>query len=128
MKLTLIAVALAALVMPLHAARDGGGRHRGGRNKEKAHHPQAAFHRKDKDGNGQLSEQEFAAGAKNEKRADRRFKKEDADSNGEISRKEFKAATGAGHEGKKKAGHHGRGKKKGRHARKARHHGKKQHE
>lgn len=120
MKLILIALALAALVMPVHAAKEGGG-HDG---KRKAH-PRAAFHRKDKDGNGQLSEQEFTAGAKNEKRAEKRFKKEDADSSGAVSRKEFKGAAGSGAEGKKKAAHHGKGKKKGGDARAARHHGKK---
>ena len=85
MKTTLIALAFAALIMPLHAAKGAGGA--GGKKKAD---PQAAFNRKDKDGNGLLSKKEFLAGADSPAKAKDLFKKKDKDHSGMINRAEFK--------------------------------------
>lgn len=55
--------------------------------------PAKAFARKDADGDGQLTLDEFKTGLKDKalENADKRFKKLDADGNGKISMDEFKA-------------------------------------
>ena len=77
--LTLGLVGLAAL--PLAAAEK----------EKKPQDPAKVFSRRDKDGDGQLSLEEFKAGMKEPAvaKADQRFKKIDADGNGTVSLKEF---------------------------------------
>jgi Ca2+-binding EF-hand superfamily protein len=85
MKTTLIAFALAALVLPLHAAK-------GDKAPKKKSNPQQVFKKKDSDGNGSLSKEEFVNRAKDPAKAGKAFARKDKDGNGKLSLDEFKAA------------------------------------
>jgi len=53
--------------------------------------PEKAFARKDKDSDGNLTKEEFVAGAKDATKAEAAFAKRDANSDGKISKEEFAA-------------------------------------
>lgn len=61
----------------------------------------AMFKKKDKDGNGFLSKEEFIAKAKDATKAETAFTKKDKDSDGKISPEEFSGKAGKGGKGKK---------------------------
>ncbi|NBP79945.1 EF-hand domain-containing protein [bacterium] len=71
---------------------------------QKPRDPAKIFSRKDADGDGKLTLDEFKAGMKEPAvaKADQRFKKIDADGNGTVSLKEFSDAMKAGPKKKKK--------------------------
>ncbi|WP_035609094.1 EF-hand domain-containing protein [Haloferula sp. BvORR071] len=96
-KISLIVLALTALVLPLQAAKPGAGARK---HKQEAH---AGFKKKDADHNGFLTKEEFAAGGKVGPKREKIFVRKDKNGDGKLSRKEFNAG------GKKKHG-------KGRHA------------
>ncbi|QIF06235.1 EF-hand domain-containing protein [Roseimicrobium sp. ORNL1] len=54
--------------------------------------PAAAFAKKDKDGNGKLSKEEFTANAKDAAKAEKQFANKDKDKDGSVSKEEFTAA------------------------------------
>jgi hypothetical protein len=85
MKPTLIVLALAALVMPLHAAE-------GDKAPKKKPNPQQVFKKKDTDKNGSLSKEEFVNRAPDPAKAGKAFARKDKDGNGKLSLEEFKAA------------------------------------
>lgn len=97
-----------ALALPLHA----GNKHAGAKEKAKPN-PARVFKKRDKDGDGFLSKEEFLAGRKQAAKAEKAFNRRDKDSDGKISRDEFtgkknkaaknKAAKKQGAKGKKKA-------------------------
>ena len=99
MKSTLALLALAALVIPVQAEE-------GKKGPKKGRDPAKMIEKKDTDGNGSLSLEEFIEGMPNTERATAIFKRLDADSNGELTVEELKARGGKG-KGKGK----GRGKK-----------------
>ncbi|WP_193211935.1 hypothetical protein [Luteolibacter marinus] len=84
MKASLMALMLAAFVLPLHAAEGDGAK--------KKPNPEKIFKKKDADKDGFLSKEEFTKGAKNAERAGKAFAKKDKDSDGKLSPAEFKAA------------------------------------
>jgi hypothetical protein len=53
--------------------------------------PDKAFARKDKDNDGNLTKEEFVAGAKDAAKAEAAFAKRDANSDGKVSKEEFAA-------------------------------------
>ena len=59
---------------------------------KKAPDADKAFARKDKDSDGNLTKEEFTAGAKDATKAEAAFAKRDANSDGKISKEEFAAA------------------------------------
>lgn len=52
----------------------------------------AVFAKKDKDGNGKLSKEEFTANAKDAAKAEKQFANKDKDKDGSVSKEEFTAA------------------------------------
>ena len=54
--------------------------------------PAAAFAKKDKNGDGKLSKEEFTAGAKDAAKAEAQFTAKDKDKDGSVSKEEFTAA------------------------------------
>jgi hypothetical protein len=56
--------------------------------------PAAAFAKKDKNGDGKLSKEEFTAGAKDAAKAETQFAARDKDKDGSVSKEEFTAAGG----------------------------------
>ena len=84
MKTTLMALMLAAFVLPLHAA--------GGDDAPKKRNPEKVFKKKDADKDGSLSKEEFTKGAKDATRAGKVFGRKDKDKDGKLSLAEFKAA------------------------------------
>ncbi len=107
MKTPLVLALAIALFMPLHAARQHGGNAKSNRN------PQEAFRKRDQDGDGFLSRDEFTAKAKSPSKATTAFTKKDKDADGKLSSAEFTAG-GKHNKGKahKKPGKRGN---KGRH-------------
>lgn len=85
MKSTLIALTLATLVLPLHAAEGDGAE------KKRKVDPEKVFNRKDADGDDSLSKEEFVKGAKDAAKASTVFDKKDKNSDGKLSLEEFKA-------------------------------------
>jgi hypothetical protein len=83
-----------ALVMPLHAEENAAKD-----NAKKKPNPEKVFKKKDKDGDGFLSKDEFTAGAKDAAKAETAFGKKDKDGDGKLSKKEF---AGGGKAKKKK--------------------------
>ena len=53
--------------------------------------PEAAFKKLDKNSDGKVSKEEFAAGAKDAAKADKAFAKKDKNGDGSLSLEEFKA-------------------------------------
>lgn len=53
--------------------------------------PEKAFAKKDKDSDGNLTKEEFTAGAKDAAKAEAAFAKRDANSDGKVSKEEFAA-------------------------------------
>lgn len=98
----LTAVALAALVLPLQAKekKEGGKK---GPNIEKM------FNKKDTDGDGFLSKDEFTKGAKDADKAGKAFDRMDKDSDGKLSKEEMKNRGKGGKGGKKKKNKGGEG-------------------
>lgn len=94
-KISLILLALGALVLPLHAAK-GDGSPKKHKQKQEA---RGGFKKKDADHDGFLTMQEFAAGGKVGPKREKAFIHRDKDGNGKLSRQEFKAG---GKGGKKK--------------------------
>jgi Ca2+-binding EF-hand superfamily protein len=78
-----------ALALPLHAEEDGA------EAKPKKPNPEKVFKKLDKDKDGFLSKEEFAAGAKNAEKAGTAFGKKDKDGDGKLSNEEF-ASEGKG--------------------------------
>ena len=103
MKSTLAVLALVAFLIPAQAEDAKEVKEA----PKKAPDPAKMLKRKDKDGNGTLSLEEFIKGAPDADKAKAAFKRKDKDSNGELTLDELKAkpAKGAG-KGK------GKGKKK----------------
>lgn len=103
----LLAISL-ALALPLHA----GNKHAGAKEKAKPNLARV-FKKRDKDGDGFLSKEEFLAGRKQAAKAEKAFNRRDKDSDGKLSRTEFtgkkhkaaknKAAKKQGAKAKKKA-------------------------
>jgi Ca2+-binding EF-hand superfamily protein len=58
---------------------------------KKAGDPEKAFARKDKDNDGNLTKEEFVAGAKDAAKAEAAFAKRDANGDGKVSKEEFAA-------------------------------------
>ena len=85
-----------ALVMPLHAQEDGP------KEKPKKPNTEKAFKKKDKDGDGFLSKEEFTANAKDATKAGTAFDKKDKDSDGKLTKEEFAAGGKGKGKGKKK--------------------------
>jgi Ca2+-binding EF-hand superfamily protein len=56
--------------------------------------PAAAFAKKDKNGDGKLSKEEFTAGAKDAAKSEQQFTARDKDKDGSVSKEEFTAAGG----------------------------------
>ena len=56
--------------------------------------PAAAFAKKDKNGDGKLSKEEFTAGAKDAAKSEQQFAARDKDKDGSISKEEFTAPGG----------------------------------
>lgn len=54
--------------------------------------PAAVFAKKDKNGDGKLSKEEFTAGAKDAAKAEAQFTAKDKDKDGSVSKEEFTAA------------------------------------
>ena len=100
--IALITIGL-ALAFPLHAEEAAAG----GKDKAKKGNPEAVFKKKDKDGDGFLSKEEFIAKAKDAEKAGKAFAKKDKDGDGKLSPDEFKATPGG-----KKGGKNGGKKKK----------------
>ena len=99
MKSTLAVLALAALIIPAQAEEEKKAPKRGG-------DPAKMLEKKDADGNGTLSLEEFIKGAPDADKATAAFKRKDKDSNGELTLDELKSGPPAKGEGK------GKGKKK----------------
>jgi Ca2+-binding EF-hand superfamily protein len=53
--------------------------------------PEKVFGKKDKDGDGNLTKEEFTAGAKDATKAEAAFGKKDANADGKLSKEEFAA-------------------------------------
>ena len=104
MKTMLTAVALAALVLPIQAKekKEGGKK---GPNIEKM------FSKKDTDGDGFLSKDEFTKGAKDAERAGKAFDRMDKDGDGKLSKEEMsqRGKGGKGGKGGKKKNKGGEG-------------------
>ena len=79
----LLAISL-ALALPLHA----GNKHAGAKEKAKPNLARV-FKKRDKDGDGFLSKEEFLAGRKHAAKAEKAFTRRDKDSDGKLSRTEF---------------------------------------
>jgi Ca2+-binding EF-hand superfamily protein len=75
--IALITIGL-ALALPLHAEEAAAG-------KGKKGNPEAAFKKRDKDGDGFLSKEEFLAKAKDAEKAGKAFAKKDKDGDGKLS-------------------------------------------
>ena len=58
---------------------------------KKAGNPEKAFAKKDKDSDGNLTKEEFVAGAKDATKAEAAFAKRDANGDGKVSKEEFAA-------------------------------------
>lgn len=58
----------------------------------KKHDPEKVFAKKDKDSDGNLTKEEFTAGAKDAAKAEAAFGKRDANGDGKVSKEEFTAA------------------------------------
>lgn len=99
MKSTLAILALAALIIPAQAEEGKGG----AGPKKKGGNPAKMLEKKDTDGNGTLSLEEFVKGAPDADKATKAFKRKDKDKDGQLTLDELKArpAKGAG-KGKKK--------------------------
>lgn len=101
-----------ALAIPLHAA-DGPAKAA-----PKKPNPDKVFAKKDKDGDGSLSKEEFTAGAKNAAAAETAFGRKDKNSDGKLSKEEFTAvAKGKGKakaDEKPKADEKGKAEEKGK--------------
>ena len=89
-------MAIIALIAPSFAedAKDKGGPRKPG-------DPAKVFKKKDADGDGSLSLEEFTKGAKDAERAGKAFKRKDKDKDGSLSLEEFKSGPPKG-KGKKK--------------------------
>jgi Ca2+-binding EF-hand superfamily protein len=89
----LVAVAFSGLTAN---AQDGG-------KKGPKMNPEAIFKKKDTDGDGKLSKDEFTKGAKEQSKAEEAFSKKDKDGDGSLSVDEFKSGHGPakGKKGKK---------------------------
>lgn len=98
MKSTLAVLALAALIIPAQAEEKKAPR--------KGGDPAKMLKKKDTDGNGTLSLEEFIKGAPDADKATKAFKRKDKDGNGELTLDELKSGPPAKGEGK------GKGKKK----------------
>ncbi|MGB6219484.1 hypothetical protein [Haloferula sp.] len=98
MKSILAVLALAALIIPAQAEEGKEAPKKGG-------NPAKMLKKKDTDGNGTLSLEEFVKGAPDADKATKAFKRKDKDSDGQLTLDELKAkpAKGAG-KGKKKDG------------------------
>jgi Ca2+-binding EF-hand superfamily protein len=56
--------------------------------------PEAMFKKKDKDGDGALSKDEYTAGSKDAAKAEASFKAKDKDADGKVTKEEFMAKGG----------------------------------
>lgn len=88
-----------AMILPLQAAGKGGKAKQGGKA-----NPETIFKRLDKDGDGALTKEEFAAKAKDASKAATRFAKLDKNSDGKLTLAEIKDRKSGKKAGGKKAG------------------------
>jgi Ca2+-binding EF-hand superfamily protein len=88
MKTTLTLLLLAGLALPICSAKDKGAADPA---KKKAPDATKVFAKKDSDGNGSLSLEEFTKGAKDADKATKAFTKKDKDGDKQLSPAEFAA-------------------------------------
>ena len=87
--ITTILTILAISGLTLNAAEGGKGK---GKGKGAPMDREAMFKKKDANGDGKLSKEEFTKGAKDAAKAEEQFGKMDKDKDGSVSKEEFTAA------------------------------------
>lgn len=85
-----------AFALPLHAEETP-------KTEKPKHTPEEMFKKKDADGDGFITKEEFAKGSKDSAKAEGLFAKKDTDSDGKLSLAEFSAGGKEHAKGKKKA-------------------------
>lgn len=88
MKTTILILTTAALLLPIHA-QDKATKEKGAKHKPHDKHMLVALLKKrDTDKNGEVSKEEFLAGAKDPAKADKAFAKLDRNKDGKISKED----------------------------------------